>query len=62
MLLHEYELFEMKETETINGMHGRLADIITALRNLGHTINLESKNGKMIRSLFESWDSKRMQL
>ena len=55
MLIHEYEQFTMKENKTISKMHSRLTDIISSLKNLGHEIDLESKNWKMIRLLSLSW-------
>ena len=45
--------------ETISEMHKRLINIITALRNLGRIINLESKYWKLLILLPKNWESKK---
>ncbi len=51
LLMHSFELFRMKLSETINEMYTRFIDVVTGLKALGKCFsNLELVN-KVLRSL-----------
>ena len=58
LLVHSYELFFMKDEETIVKMITRFTNIVNGLEALGKTYK-ESKNVmKILRSLPSKWDTK----
>ena len=58
ILLHDFELFQMKASETIGDMYTRFTDVVNGLRALGKCfLNSELVN-KILRSLSKKWDSK----
>ncbi|KAJ8775053.1 hypothetical protein K2173_020057 [Erythroxylum novogranatense] len=57
MLLHDYEMFVMKEGESISTMLDRFAEIINGLGNLGKHMTDSEKVKKILRSLPKEWDS-----
>ena len=58
MLVHKYELFEMEPTESITGMYTRFTDIVNNLKNLGKVYTDADLCRKILRSLFQTWNSK----
>ena len=58
LLVHEYELFSMKENESIKDMYTRFNDIVSTLEALGKIYTTGEKVRKIIRSLPMSWDPK----
>ncbi|XP_052188099.1 uncharacterized protein LOC127798498 [Diospyros lotus] len=57
-LVHDYELFTMKENEYIKDMYTRFNDIVSTLESLGKTFTNGEKVRKILRSLPRSWDPK----
>ncbi|KAJ8768804.1 hypothetical protein K2173_023708 [Erythroxylum novogranatense] len=57
MLLHDYEMFVMKDGESISTMLDRFAEIINGLGNLGKHMTDSEKVKKILRSLPKEWDS-----
>ena len=57
MLLHNYELFIMKEGESITNMLDRFAEITNGLASLGRPISSSDKVKKILRSLPREWDA-----
>ena len=57
-LVHNYELFSMKETETIVEMITRFTEIINGLEALGKTYKESEKVMKILRSLPSKWHTK----
>ena len=58
ILMHDFELFQMKPSETIGDMYTRFTDVVNGLRALGKCfLNSELVN-KILRSLSKKWDSK----
>ena len=57
-LVHNYELFSMKETETIVEMITRFTDIVNGLEALGKTYKESEKVMKILRSLPSKWHTK----
>ncbi|MBN8138595.1 retrotransposon gag domain-containing protein, partial [Vibrio vulnificus] len=51
VLLHEYEMFAMKEGESINGMLDRFGEIMNGLSSLGRTMTDSDQVKKILRSL-----------
>ena len=51
LLVHNYELFFMKENKTIIEMITRFADIVNGLEALGNTYKESKKVMKILRSL-----------
>lgn len=45
--VHDYELFSMKENDSIKDMYARLNDIITTLKSLGKTYTTGEKIRKI---------------
>ena len=58
LLVHNYELFSMKETETIVEMITRFTDIVNGLEALGKTYKKSEKVMKILRSLPSKWHTK----
>ena len=58
LLVHNYELFSMKETETIVEMITRFTDIVNGLEALGKTYKESEKVMKILRSLPSKWHTK----
>nr|CAN74868.1 hypothetical protein VITISV_002411 [Vitis vinifera] len=58
ILVHNYELFSMKETETIVEMITRFTEIVNGLESLGRVINESEKVMKILRSLPSKWHTK----
>ena len=58
LLVHNYELFSMKETETIVEMITRSIDIVNGLEALRKTYNESEKVMKILRSLPSKWHTK----
>ena len=58
MLIHEYELFHMKEDEKIDEMFERLSVIVNNLDVLGKSYMDEELVRKVLRSLTKPWLSK----
>ena len=51
MLLHDYELFTMRDDESINIMIDRFAEITNGLASFGRPISCSDKVKKILRSL-----------
>ncbi|XP_059292327.1 uncharacterized protein LOC132045760 [Lycium ferocissimum] len=58
MLTTEYEMFKMKEGESIHDMHTRFTSIINELHSLGEVITTAKLVIKLLGVLPDSWDSK----
>ncbi|XP_075075619.1 uncharacterized protein LOC142162770 [Nicotiana tabacum] len=58
MLTTEYELFRMKDDESIQDMHSRLTSIINELHSLGEVIPKNKLVRKVLNVLPGSWESK----
>ncbi|XP_070032460.1 uncharacterized protein [Nicotiana tomentosiformis] len=58
MLTTEYELFKMKEDESIQDMHTRFTSIINELHSLGKIIPRSKLVRKILSVLPGSWESK----
>ncbi|XP_075104577.1 uncharacterized protein LOC142178612 [Nicotiana tabacum] len=58
MLTTEYELFIMKDDESIQGMHTRFTSIINELHSLGEIIPRNKLVRKVLSVLSSSWESK----
>nr|CAN70892.1 hypothetical protein VITISV_039825 [Vitis vinifera] len=58
LLVHNYELFSMKENETIVEMITRFTDIVNGLEVLGKTYKESEKVMKILRSLPSKWHTK----
>ena len=58
LLVHNYELFSMKENETIVEMITRFTDIVNGLEALGKTYKESEKVMKILRSLPSKWHTK----
>ncbi|CAA0827395.1 Unknown protein [Striga hermonthica] len=57
--LRYYELFEMKEGESIGEMNNRFVNIINKLKRLGKSFTEEEQVKKILRSLPRSWEAKK---
>ncbi|KAL6499818.1 hypothetical protein OROGR_027728 [Orobanche gracilis] len=57
MLLHEYELFTMKDEESITTMLDRFSVITNGLASFGKPISSSDKAKKILRSLPRDWDA-----
>ena len=55
LLIHNYELFSLKENETIVEMITRFIDIVNGLEALGKTYKESKKVMKILRSLPSKW-------
>ncbi|XP_070047107.1 intracellular protein transport protein USO1-like [Nicotiana tomentosiformis] len=58
MLTTDYELFRMKDDESIQDMHTRFTSIINELHSLGETIPRNKLVRKILSVLPSSWESK----
>ncbi|XP_070014865.1 uncharacterized protein [Nicotiana sylvestris] len=58
MLTTEYELFRMKDDESIQDMHTRFTSIINELHSLGDVIPIKKLVSKILGVLPGSWESK----
>ncbi|XP_070002024.1 uncharacterized protein [Nicotiana sylvestris] len=58
MLTTEYELFRMKDDESIQDMHTRFISIINELHSLGETIPRNKLVRKILSILPSPWESK----
>ncbi|XP_075111727.1 uncharacterized protein LOC142181935 [Nicotiana tabacum] len=58
MLTTEYELFRMKDDESIQDMHTRFSSIINELRSLGEIVPRNKLVRKILSVLPSSWESK----
>lgn len=60
MLMHNYELFQMKQKEPVEDMLTHFSNNINELESLGNIITLEEQVQKVIRSLLqdEKWIAK----
>ena len=58
LLVHSYELFSMKENETIVEMITRFINIVNGLKALGKTYKESEKVMKILRSLPSKWYTK----
>ena len=60
LLVHSYELFQMKPSETIRDMYTRFTDVVNGLKGIDKSfLDFELVN-KILRSLLKSWDPKVM--
>ena len=57
LLVHSYELFFMKDNETIVEMITRFTDIVNGLKVLGKTYKESQKVMKILRSLPSKWNT-----
>ena len=58
LLVHNHELFSMKENETIVKMITRFTDIVNGLEALEKTYKESEKVMKILRSLPSKWHTK----
>ncbi|KAL5577478.1 hypothetical protein UlMin_019177 [Ulmus minor] len=58
MLVHKYELFQMKHDESITQMYTRFTDIINDLSSLGKEYSMSEKVRIFLRSLPKQWEAK----
>ena len=58
MLTHEYELFSMKQEETITEMYNRFTTIVNNLKGLGKAYGNKELVKKVLNSLPKSWEAK----
>ena len=58
ILVHKYELFKIKPTESIIGLNTRFTDIVNNLKNLGKTYIDSELCRKILRSLPRSQEAK----
>ena len=58
LLVHSYELFFMKDNETIVEMITRFTNMVNGLEALGKTYKELEKVMKILRSLPSKWDAK----
>ena len=58
ILVHSYELFRMKPSESIGDIYTRFTDVINGLRALGKDFTNFELVTKILRSLPKSWDPK----
>ena len=58
LLVHNHELFSMKESETIVKMITRFTDIVNGLEALEKTYKESEKVMKILRSLPSKWHTK----
>ncbi|GAV57412.1 UBN2 domain-containing protein [Cephalotus follicularis] len=58
MLVHEYQMFTMNESEDIKSMFSRFTNIINALQALDNTYSNSEIVRKILRCLPKSWMSK----
>ena len=58
LLLHSFELFRMKPSETIGDMFTRFTDVVNGLKGLEKSFSDFELVNKILRSLPKSWDPK----
>ena len=58
MLTHEYELFSMKQEESISEMYNRFTTIVTNLKGLGKSYANQDLVKKILNWLSKSWEAK----
>ena len=58
LMLHSFELFRMKPSETIGDMFTRFTDVVKSLKGLGKSFSDFELVNKILRSLSKSWDPK----
>ena len=58
ILVHRFELFKMKESETISEMVTRFTDITNSLASLGKEYTQVEKVRKILRALTPDWEKK----
>ena len=58
VLVHRFELFKMKENETISEMVTRFTDITNSLASLGKEYTQVEKVRKILRALTPDWEKK----
>ena len=58
ILLHDFELFHMKPSETVVDMYTRFTDVVNGLKSLGKSFSDFELVNKVLRSLSKTWDSK----
>ncbi|CAL9085553.1 unnamed protein product [Musa textilis] len=58
ILMHDFELFQMKPSETIGDMYTRFTDVVNSLISLGKSFLSFDLINKILRSLPKSWNSK----
>ncbi|XP_024021626.1 uncharacterized protein LOC112091667 [Morus notabilis] len=61
-LVHAYEIFEMKDDESITSMYTRFTDIVNGLNSLDRPFKESELVNKIVRSLPKSWSVKRTTL
>ena len=60
ILVHDYELFSMKDFESIVEMFSRFMVVVNELESLGKTYIEVEKFMKILRSLLKKWEAKVM--
>ena len=58
ILVHRFELFKMKENETISEMVTRFTNITNSLASLGKDYTQVEKVRKILRALTSDWEKK----
>ncbi|CAL9079475.1 unnamed protein product [Musa textilis] len=58
LLLHDFELFRMTPSETIDDMYTRFTDVVNSLKSLGKSFSSFDLVNKILRSLPKEWDPK----
>ena len=58
ILMHDFELFQMKPSETIVDMYTRFTDVVNGLQALGKYFSNFELVSKVLRSLSKAWESK----
>ena len=58
MLTHEYELFSMKQEETITEMYNCFTNIVNNLKGLGKAYGNKELVKNILNSLPKSWEAK----
>ncbi|CAL9078878.1 unnamed protein product [Musa textilis] len=58
LLLHDFELFRMTPSETIDDMYTRFMDVVNSLKSLGKSFSDFELVNKILRSLPKRWDPK----
>ena len=58
LLVHSYELFHIKQSETIRDMYTWFMNILNGLKVLGKSFSNVKPVNKILRSLPTSWDPK----
>ena len=58
LLIHDFELFHMKPSETVVDMHTRFMDVVNGLKSLGKSFSDFELVNKILRSLSKDWNSK----